>query len=116
MGQMYNRLQSTKKRALAHRQREILQKLLELNEPITLDELYERLARPYQELKAPVKAFFRDLNYLLRLKAIKAVHHKDTFLVSVRLEWATEITETKFYEEMNKLPEAKTHLVISHWD
>ena len=116
MGQMYNRLQSTKKRALAHRQREILQKLLELDEPITLDELYERLARPYQDLKAPVKAFFRDLNYLLRLKAIKATNHKDAVLVSVRLEWATEITETEFYEEINKLPEAKTHLVISHWD
>lgn len=116
MGQMYNRLQSTKKRALAYRQREILQMLLELDKPITLDELYERLARPYQDLKAPVKAFFRDLNYLLRLKAIKATNHKDAVLVSVRLEWATEITETEFYEEINKLPEAKTHLVISHWD
>ena len=113
MGQMYNRLQSTKKRALAHRQMEILQMLLELDEPIALGVLHERLVRPYQDLKAPVKAFFRDLNYLLRLKAIKATPHGDTFLVSVRLEWATEITETEFFEEINKLPEAKTHLVIA---
>ena len=87
--------------------------LLELDEPIALRVLYDRLARPYQDLKAPAKAFFRDLNYLLRLKAIKAVPHEETFLVSVRLEWATEITETEFFEEINKLPEAKTHLVIA---
>lgn len=114
MGQMYNRLQSPKKRALAGRQMEILLMLLELDAPITLRVLYDRLARPYQNLKGPTKAFFRDLNYLLRLKAIEAKPQEDTYLITVRLKWATEITETEFYEEINKLPETKTKLVITH--
>jgi len=29
------------------------------------------------------------------------------------LEWATEITETAFYEELEKMPEAKSRLIPS---
>ncbi len=115
MGQMYIRLQSTKKRALARRQRAILTALLELDvdDSIELWTLFDRLIRAYQELKVPVKAYIRDLNYLIRLKAIRASPKDKTFLLAVRLEWATEITETDFYREMNRLPEARTHLVLS---
>jgi hypothetical protein len=27
----------------------------------------------------------------------------------VRLEWPTEVTETEFFEQLKKLPKAKTH-------
>lgn len=113
MGQMYNRLRSTKKRALARRQRAILEILLEIDDPIDFWILYDRLARTYNDLKAPARAFIRDLNYLIRLKAIRAERTGETYFVLVRLEWATEITETTFYQEINKLPEAKTHLVLA---
>ena len=113
MGQMYNRLRSTKKRALAERQRAILQLLLEAEAPVELNELFERLRRIYSDLKEPRRAVFRDLNYLLRLRAVDAKREEDTYLLSVRLAWATEITETEFYRELNRLPEAKTHLVLA---
>jgi hypothetical protein len=36
------------------------------------------------------------------------------FFVTVRLEWATEITETEFYRQIDQLPEAKTRLIVSN--
>jgi hypothetical protein len=33
------------------------------------------------------------------------------YSIEARLNWPMEITETKFYEQINKMPEAKTRLV-----
>ena len=118
MGQMYGRLKSTKKRALATRQLAILTYLLEEDDPIQHIKLYDLLYRHYQTLKAPGRAYVRDLNYLLRLKAIgvdiRETGNTTEYWVYAKLAWPTEITETKFYEELSKLPEAKSKLVIGH--
>lgn len=113
MGHMYGRLLSTRKRGLARRQLAILERLLEENEPVDHIKLYSLLYRDYQSLKGAGKAYIRDLNYLSGLKAIVVRNEQGKFLVSARLEWATEITETDFYEELDKMPEAKSKLIPS---
>ena len=120
MGNMYSRLRSTRKRALAYRQHEILDKLLDRSDQIDYLELFDMLEKYYRELKAPHRAYIRDLNQLGRMGAIhvrkepqKARPEASQYLVSVRLEWATEITDTEFYHMINQLPEAKTKLIVS---
>ena len=119
MGQMYRRLLSTRKRALAQRQYEILNKLLDMVDEIEYRDLFDLLEKHYSSLKTPLRAYVRDLNHLSGLRAI-IVRRTDSqrpepakFLISVRLEWATEITETEFYRQINQLPEAKTRLITS---
>ena len=119
MGQMYGRLQSTRKRALAQRQYEILNKLLDMVDEIEHRDLFDLLGKHYGTLKTPLRAYVRDLNHLSGLRAIIVRRAEGQgpesakFLISVRLEWATEITETEFYRQINQLPEAKTRLVTS---
>ncbi len=120
MGQMYGRLRSTRKRALAQRQCEILNKLLDMDRAIEYRELFHQLEKHYDTLKNPSRAYVRDLNNLSRLRAISVRSDGNSperelvrFLISVRLDWATEITETEFYRQINQLPEAKTRLVTA---
>lgn len=117
MGHMYRRLLSTRKRGLARRQLAILERLLETDNPIDHVVLYDLLYKEYAALKGPGKAYIKDLNYLSGLRAIFVEVYKqdkhDKFLISARLDWATEITETEFYENLEKLPEAKSRLIPS---
>ncbi|MDE0436610.1 MAG: Fic family protein [Bryobacterales bacterium] len=119
MGRMYGRLRSTRKRALAQRQYEILNKLLDTVNEIEYRDLFDLLEKHYGTLKTPLRAYVRDLNHLSGLRAIivRRIEGQGLepakFLISVRLEWATEITETEFYRQINRLPEAKTRLVTS---
>ena len=117
---MYGRLRSTRKRALAQRQIEILNKLLDTDDEIEYLELFHLLEKHYGTLKNPIRAYVRDLNHLSGLKSIRVrsngyrpERELVRFLVSVRLDWATEITETEFYRQINQLPEAKTRLVTA---
>ena len=71
-------------------------------------ELLSLLHSIYGDLRAPAKAYIRDIGYLDQLGAIQVDITLRGFYFSARLEWATEITETKFFEEMNRLPKAKT--------
>ena len=119
MGQMYGRLRSERKRALAFRQCEILNKLLDRDQEIEYLELYEILEMQYAGLKSPLSAYIRDLNHLSGLRAI-VVRLEECeglefrkFFVKVRLEWATEITETEFFRLINQLPKAKIRLITA---
>ncbi|MDX2224882.1 MAG: Fic family protein [Rhodospirillaceae bacterium] len=114
MRQMYSRLESTRKRALAVRQVAILEKLLQLDDEIEFMKLWDEMADLYDDLKAPERAFYRDLDYLEGLKAIYIrtdAGVRPTAWFSIRLEWATEITETAFFREISRLPEAKSRFL-----
>jgi Fic family protein len=114
MWRLYGRLRSPRKRAMGSRQCEILNRLLDISEPIEYMQFYGIIGQYYHSLAAPVRAYVRDLNSLSRLKAINVTKSDpDRYLVRVRPEWATEITETVFYQETNKLPSAKTRLIIT---
>jgi hypothetical protein len=114
MGRMYGRLESTRKRALAKRQVSILDRLLNLDQTIKAVDLFDDLEIEYSSLREPIAAFFRDVLQLELLTAIELTQDGDGVnWIAIRLDWATEITETKFYEDINKLPEARTKLVLS---
>ncbi|MEW6437334.1 MAG: Fic family protein [Pseudomonadota bacterium] len=120
MGRMYGRLHSTRKRALASRQLKLLEFLLDRDEPIRLDQLFDKLSSHYAGLAEIQKAFVRDVNNLISLRAIKASrdanarypHPWASFTIVIHLEWPMEITETEFYAEMEKMPQAKTRLLV----
>ena len=117
MGKMFGRLRSTRKRALALRQIEILNKLLVRDQEIEFLELYEILKMQYADLKRPLSAFVRDLNNLSGLRAISVRLEESEspelrrYFVKVRMEWATEITEIEFFRQIKQLPRAKTRLI-----
>ena len=117
MGQMYGRLRSKRKCALAHRQCEILRCLLDQDREIQVSDVYKSVRQEYASLKIPSSAFIRDLNHLEGLRAIIVRSEQfdgapaREFFVKVRLEWATEITETEFFRQINQLPQAKTRFV-----
>lgn len=110
MFDLFTRLRTPKKRVLQDRQLEIL-KILLAEEQIEWTALIERM-RTHYKVKNPIKALVRDVNNLTALKAAWVHKMSDTparFLVGVRLEWPTEVTETEFFERVRKLPKAKTH-------
>ena len=113
MFDLFNRLLTTRKRVIAERQIELLKLLLSVD-VLTLEELEKRTAAIYKPLKNPYKALIRDINYLLRLRAIG--YNKlpeNRYELFARLEWPTEITETEFFESVKEMPKAKTHGFLS---
>ncbi|OGL07527.1 MAG: hypothetical protein A3I14_01245 [Candidatus Rokubacteria bacterium RIFCSPLOWO2_02_FULL_73_56] len=107
MFDLFTRLKTPRRRVLAERQIEIL-KILLAEEKVEWTDLIER-TRGLYNVKNPIKALVRDVNNLTALRA--AWVHKiadNRFLIGVRLEWPTEITETEFFERVRKLPKSKT--------
>ncbi len=108
MYDLFNRLETTRKRVIADRQLAILKLLLEADET-TLENLFQRMQPNYQKLKAPLNALQRDVTHLMVLGAVEVEKVKEIYWIKIRLEWATEITETEFFEKVKKLPTAKTY-------
>jgi Fic family protein len=123
MFQMYGRLKSTRKRALAARQLAILETLLSKDEYINVEDLMSTVDKSYSGLSSSSKAFVRDFNQLLKLGALEVKQEKvlpgrgfySQYSAIARLNWPMEITETKFYEQINKMPQAKTRLLLASW-
>ncbi len=106
MYDLFVRLQSTRKRVIADRQIEILKVLLDTNQ--TLDNLHKRVSPLYKGLSSPVKAFYRDLNELIALRAVSYTKVQDSYNLFARLEWATEVTESDFFKQIKEMPKAKS--------
>ena len=104
MYDLFNRLESPRKRVIAKRQIEILNVLLE-NDEMLWPDLHKRTLGLYKSLSDPSKALFRDLGSLLALGAIR--WHKDPPRFSINLDWPTQITETDFFEIIKRLAKAK---------
>jgi hypothetical protein len=106
---------------LAKRQVALLESLLERDEPCDRAELWASTKSEYEGLRFPDRAFVRDLDQLFALKAIdykltnsnQGPERLEEIFVFPRLEWATEITETAFFEKISKLPAAKTRFLRS---
>lgn len=113
MYSLFNRLQTKKRRVLAERQIEILKILLE-EEHIMLNDLTKRTALIYKPLNNARKAFMRDINHLIKLRAISYTRTKEhEYEMFICLEWPTQITETEFFEIIKHLPQAKTSSFLS---
>jgi len=111
MYDLFDRLQSTRKRVIAQRQIQLLKLMLEVDE-IDFPTLYKKTRSDYESLKLANNAFVRDLSSLLDLGAIKVREEPSRnhrHMLSLNLEWPTQITESKFFETIKNLPKAKTH-------
>jgi Fic family protein len=110
---LFGRMKSPRKRVVSNRHVQLLNLLLD-EEEITLTELTKRTAHFYR-VKNPYKALIRDLNYLIELKAIAArrLPEEAGFLIFIRLEWPTQITETEFFQRVKAMPKAKVHGFLS---
>lgn len=109
MFDLFNRLRTTRKRVIAERHIDILKRLLAVDK-LSLEELTEQTKGIYAPLKNPYKALIRDINYLIRLKAIGFTKlPENRYELFARLQWPTEITETEFFRSVKEMPKAKTH-------
>lgn len=108
MFDLFNRLKSPRKRVIAQRQLEVLKLLLD-RESLSLEELIRQTSREYARLKNPRKAVIRDLLELMDLRAVDFSEVGGEPKILIRLEWPTEITESRFFEQVHKLPKAKSH-------
>ncbi|MDX2030915.1 MAG: Fic family protein [Blastocatellia bacterium] len=110
MYDLFDRLQSTRKRVIARRQMQILKLLLEVDE-IEFSALHKKVLPSYESLKLANNAFVRDMGSLFHLGAIHARPRSDGrgFIISLNLEWPTQITESSFFERIQNLPKARTY-------
>ncbi len=110
---LFGRLKSPRKRVVSNRHVQLLNLLLE-EEEIMLDVLTKRTGHFYR-VKNPYKALIRDLNYLIELNSIgaKRLPEGAGFLISIRLEWPMQITETEFFRRAKEMPKAKVHGFLS---
>ena len=110
---LFGRLKSPRKRVMSGRHVQILNLILDEDE-IMLRDLLEKIVSFYS-LKNPQKAQIRDLQYLIRLQAVKVESlpdHQGTRL-SINLEWPTQITETEFFKRVKDMPKGKVHGLLS---
>lgn len=116
MFDLFNRLRTPRKRVIAERQVRILKLLLEGD--LTTTEIFRKRSEDYEKLSSPNVAFFRDMNALIRLRAITAslaasqVPEKKTWLCKANLDWPEQITETDFMRLVSEMPKAKTHTFL----
>ncbi len=114
MRELFDRLETPRKRVIMTRQASLLELLLD-RDSTELNDLYGVAKNHYKELGNPTKAFIRDLNGLIYLGTLKVEKEpKDQVIISVRLEWPTEATKSNFMERIKALPKAKTHLLFNN--
>jgi Fic family protein len=107
MYDLFNRLQSPKKRVIVARQIAILKMLLDAHE-IDLRELINRTTTTYSNLQNANKARIRDINALIALGAVTARKKvSSNWIITINLDWPEQITESDFMERVSKLPKSK---------
>ena len=112
MYRLFNRLRTKRKRVIGERQIEMLKILLNSG-PMSWDELQSRTAGEYRGLKNPYKAAVRDVNSLTSLGAVMIIEDDELrYRIEVNLDWPTEITETEFFERIEKMPHGKTYSIL----
>ena len=106
--ELFGRLKSPRKRVMSARHVQLLNAILSAEE-IPLDDLALTTQHLFR-LKNPLLALHRDLLYLLHLGAIVVRRNADDRLVlSINLDWPTQITETEFFKRAKELPKGKVH-------
>ena len=110
---LFGRLRSPRKRVMTGRHVQILNLLLDKGE-LSFHALREQTRYLYT-VGNPQKALVRDLNYLLGLGAMKGRRSEEdaAALLSVDLEWPTQITETEFFRRIKAMPKGKVHGFLS---
>lgn len=113
MTDFFARLKSPRKRVMSERHIQLLNLLL-AEEEMPLSALAEK-TRHFFTVKNPYKALIRDLNYLIGLQAVLVRKTSDDrkYLLSINIEWPTQITETEFFKRVKEMPKGKVHGFLS---
>jgi hypothetical protein len=115
MYSLFNRLETKRKRVIGERQVEILKVLLEAGE-VALPTLQRKALVFYRSIQHDAKAFFRDMQQLESLQAIRFDVHGPNLedrTVSINLDWPQEIDEGEFLRRMKAMPQGKTFKFLS---
>lgn len=109
MYNLFNRLQTTRRRVIKDRQIEILKLLLDVDY-MEWHELIERVQPHYGKVANFGKVLARDMASLRQLGTIEVKKVGERrWNISVRLEWPSEITESTFFEKISSMPKGKTY-------
>jgi hypothetical protein len=110
---LFGRLASPRKRVMSSRHVQLLNLLLEAGE-MTLIDLSAK-TRHFYTVKNPQKALLRDLNYLIQLQAmrVRRMPEDKAYLLSINLDWPTQITETEFFRRVKEMPKGKVYGFLS---
>ncbi len=109
MYDLFNRLQSTRKRVIKDRQIEILKMLLEVDK-IDWQQFAVRMTVHYRNMKSPGKTFLRDIASLDKLGAIRITKVAEKkWDIAINSKWPQEITESDFFETLKNMPKGKTY-------
>jgi hypothetical protein len=111
MTDLFGRLRSPRKRVMSDRHVQLLQMLLDRGSQ-KLSEIIKQTAALYQ-VKNPRKALIRDLFYLASLQAIEIKADKLDSIISINLDWPTQITENEFFKRVKEMPKVKIHGFLS---
>ena len=98
---LYGRLRSPRRRAMAERQLQIINVLLDAGST-NVSDLAGSVRTHYGSLKFPVRALVRDIVGLLNLGAIV----RDGDLVSADLDWPQQFSESELLERYEQMPAA----------
>jgi Fic family protein len=110
---LFTRLLSPRKTIIAKRQLAILEELLRRDET-DFEELVKTLADIYKSVKNPRKAIVRDIDHLSALRAISVEKMgENRFMISVKLEWPRQMTESAIFEIIRSLPKAKSRSFLA---
>jgi Fic family protein len=117
MYNLFNRLETKRKRVIRERQVEILKVLLEEGE-VELTRLDERVYyhAGYSGLMNSGSAFSRDIEQLEALGAIAIIPTDATerhWKAVINLDWPQQITETEFFRRSQTLPKGESHRFLS---
>ncbi len=114
MTDLLGRLRSPRKRVMSSRHMQLLNVMLEEEEIKFTDFIKKTLS--FYTVKNPTKALIRDLNYLLQLQTIsvKRLQEDKEILISINLDWPTQITETEFFKRVKDMPKSKMYKFLIH--
>lgn len=113
MGDLFSRLESTRKRVIVKRQLMVLNWLLDREGEIDWLQLIDEVAPYYASRKNATFAIARDVNKLGALGAITVRREmvdekRHRFWIAANLNWPSQITETEFFMRIQGLPRSKT--------
>ena len=111
MHELFVRLESTRKRVIVKRQIMLLNHLLDKDGEVEWQQLVRDVRGRYVSRKNTVAAIVRDVNRLQELGAVTVRREEPShdIYIGVNLDWPSTITDTEFFERLERLPKSKTY-------
>jgi Fic family protein len=109
MNDLFNRLQSDRKRVITKRQIAILEILLG-QQKMDWQDLFRKSITTYSDITNSRGALSRDILGLIELGALtleQVPNQEKKWTVEIKLDWPARITEGEFFEKIKKMPKAK---------